>query len=205
MEHQSNDDINCNWCARYSHKKIGTGAGGLGNKMTSGDNPNYSIFLDRPDYYEESRRLEETCSHSDSSGKPSANAVLHISRSKKIIIPKSIVENETLNILWDFEIQTHHLILAGIPDLLLINEKRTYRILDFAVPGDNRVKITESKKKRQVPRPCQGAEKQWNINMVRLEQSQRGWKIQIIALLSTARILKRVLETWGDLRSLKFQ
>ena len=34
---------NCNWHARYSNQIIGTGTGGLGNKRTSGDHPNYNI------------------------------------------------------------------------------------------------------------------------------------------------------------------
>ena len=44
MEHESGTDTNCNWCTRYSHQKIGTGTGGLGNRGTSGDHPNYSII-----------------------------------------------------------------------------------------------------------------------------------------------------------------
>ena len=43
MEHVSDSDINCNWSTRYSQQWIVTGTGGLGNKMTSGDHPIYSI------------------------------------------------------------------------------------------------------------------------------------------------------------------
>ena len=43
MEHEDDGDTNCNWSARYSHQKIGTGTGGLGNKRTSGDHLNYTI------------------------------------------------------------------------------------------------------------------------------------------------------------------
>ena len=43
VEHKGASDTNCEWCARYTHKRIGTGTGGLGNKRTSGDYPNYSI------------------------------------------------------------------------------------------------------------------------------------------------------------------
>ena len=38
-----------------------------------------------------------------------------------------------------------------------------------------------------------------------LEVGERVETIQMTALLRTARILKRVLETWGDLLSLKLQ
>ena len=37
--------------------------------------------------------------------------------------PESVLMNETHEILWDFEIQTDHLILARRPDLALINNK----------------------------------------------------------------------------------
>ena len=37
--------------------------------------------------------------------------------------PKSILENQIHELLRDFEIQTDHLILAGRPDLVMINNK----------------------------------------------------------------------------------
>ena len=43
MEHESDSNTNCNWQAQYSHQRIGTGTGRLGNKRTSGDYPNNSI------------------------------------------------------------------------------------------------------------------------------------------------------------------
>ena len=42
MEHESIGDTNCNCCTRYNDGSIGTGTGGLGNKMTSENHPNYS-------------------------------------------------------------------------------------------------------------------------------------------------------------------
>ena len=43
MKQKSDGDTNCNWRVRYSHQRISTMTGGLGNKRTSGDHPNYSI------------------------------------------------------------------------------------------------------------------------------------------------------------------
>ena len=37
MEHESDDDTNCNWFALYSQKGLITGTGGLENKRTSED------------------------------------------------------------------------------------------------------------------------------------------------------------------------
>ena len=44
MKHESDGDTNCNWCSWYSHKRISTGIGRLGNKRTSGDHPKYDII-----------------------------------------------------------------------------------------------------------------------------------------------------------------
>ena len=58
--------------------------------------------------------------------------------------PESVLENETHKLLWDFEIQTDHLISARRPDLMVINKKeRTCWIVDFTVPTDHRVELKE--------------------------------------------------------------
>ena len=44
MEHEGDSDTICNWCAWYSHQRIGKGTGRLGDKRTRGDHPNYSII-----------------------------------------------------------------------------------------------------------------------------------------------------------------
>ena len=41
VEHESDGDTNCNWCAWFSYQRIGTGIRELGNKRTSRDQPNY--------------------------------------------------------------------------------------------------------------------------------------------------------------------
>ena len=62
--------------------------------------------------------------------------------------PESVPNNETYKLLCDFEIQTDHLISARRPDLIIINKKEiTSRIVDFAVPGDHRVKMKECEKR----------------------------------------------------------
>ena len=38
--------------------------------------------------------------------------------------PESVLENETFKILWDFEIQTDHLIPTRKSDLVIINKKK---------------------------------------------------------------------------------
>ena len=64
--------------------------------------------------------------------------------------PESVLKNETHKPLWDFEIQTDHLISARRPDQVIFTKKikkRTCRIVDLVVPADHRVKLKESEKR----------------------------------------------------------
>ena len=44
VKHESDVYTSCNWCSWYSHQRIGTKTGGLGNDRTSRDHPNYYII-----------------------------------------------------------------------------------------------------------------------------------------------------------------
>ena len=44
MEHESDGDTNCNWSIGNNPQGIGKGTRRPGNKRTSRDHPNYSIF-----------------------------------------------------------------------------------------------------------------------------------------------------------------
>ena len=57
----------------------------------------------------------------------------------------SVLENDTQKLLWDFDIQTDHLISARRLNLVIINKnkKMIYKIVDFAVPADHRIKVKE--------------------------------------------------------------
>ena len=61
----------------------------------------------------------------------------------------SVLENNTHKLLWDFNIHTDHVIPARRPDLIIINQKkkRTWRIVEFAVPADHRIKLKKCEKK----------------------------------------------------------
>ena len=78
--------------------------------------------------------------------------------------PESVLENETHNILWDFEIKTDNLIPARRPDLVLINKKeRTCQLVDFAVPADHRVKLKENEKMDKYLDLARELKKLWNM------------------------------------------
>ena len=141
--------------------------------------------------------------------------------------PESFLEKEAHKLLWDFEIQIDHLISTRQPDLVIINKKkRTYRNVDFAVPDDHSVKLKESEKQDKYLDLARELKKLGNMRITiipivisvlcivtkgfiqgleDLEINGRVEAIQTTALLRSARILKRVQETWGDLLSLRLQ
>ena len=77
-----------------------------------------------------------------------------------------ICSGKTHKLLWDFMIQTDHLILARRPDLIMINnKKRTCRIAGFAVPADHRVKLKECEKKDKYVDLAMELKKLWNMKV----------------------------------------
>ena len=64
--------------------------------------------------------------------------------------PAYVLENDIHKLVWDFDIQTDHLISARRPDLIIINnnkKKRICKVMDFAVLADYRIKLKECEKK----------------------------------------------------------
>ena len=135
--------------------------------------------------------------------------------------PAPVLENATHKLLWDFNIQTDHLIPARRPGLITINnKKRTCKIVNFAVPADHRIKLKECEKKDKYLDLARELKKLWNMQVTiipivigafgivtkgllkgleDLEVGGRVETIQTTALLRTARILRR---SPGDLRRL---
>ena len=140
---------------------------------------------------------------------------------------ESVLEKETHKFICDFEIQTDQLISARQPDLVIVNKKkkkRTCRIVDFAVPTDHWVKLKERKKKDKYQDLAWEVKKLWDMKMTvipivigalgtvtkgsiqelkDLEIRGRMETIQTTAWLRSARILRIILETLGDLLSIK--
>ena len=126
-------------------------------------------------------------------------------------------ENDTDKVLWDFNIQTDHLIPARKPDLIIINKKKgTCKIFDFGIPVDHRINLKECEKKDKYLDLARELKKLWNMKVTivpivigalgtitkglgkgleDLEVGGRVETIQMTAFLRTARILRRVLET----------
>ena len=141
--------------------------------------------------------------------------------------PAPVLENDSHKLLWDFNIQTDHLIPARRPGLIIIKKrKKICKIVDFAVPADHKINLKESEKKDKDLDLARELKKLWNMKVTivpiligvlgtvtkgllkglgDVAVGGRVETIQTTALLRTARILRRILETCGDLLSLKFQ
>ena len=137
--------------------------------------------------------------------------------------PAPVLENDTHKLLWDFDIQTDLLISTIRPDLIIINKKKkrkkkkkTCKIVDFAVPAYHRTKLKECEKRDKYLDLARELKKLWNMKVTiipivigtfgtvtkgllkgleDLEVGDRVENIQTTALLKTARILRRILET----------
>ena len=135
--------------------------------------------------------------------------------------PAPVLENDTHKLLWNFEIHTDHLISARRPNLIIINKKkRTCKIVDFA---EHRIKRKECEKDKYLNLARELKKTMENFGTIipivigafgtvtkgllkgleDLEFGRRVQTIQTTTLLRTAR--RRVLETWGDLLSLRLQ
>ena len=141
--------------------------------------------------------------------------------------PAPVLENDLHKFLWDYNIQTNHLIPARRPDLIMIIKKeRICKIVDFAVPANHKINRKECEKNDKYLELARELKMLWNMKLTivpivvgalgtttkgllkdleDLEVGGQAETIQMTALLRTARILRRVPETWVDLLSLKLQ
>ena len=149
--------------------------------------------------------------------------VIHLKMCKKLkfdhtnkwymLNPASVLENDSNKLLYDFDIQTNNLISAK---RLYSNQKRIWKIVDFAVPADHRIKLKESEKKGKYLELDREWKKLWNMKVTiipivigafsaetkgllrgqegrKLEEEWRPSKLQ--HCFRTTRILRRVRET----------
>ena len=130
--------------------------------------------------------------------------------------PESVVENDTCKVLWDFTIQTDHVIEARRPDLILIKkEENNCIIVDFAIPYDTRIEQKEKEKVEKYQDLKRELQKLWNMKVKvvpivigalgtppkdiksRVEElgiETRIEEMQKTVILQSARILRKVLE-----------
>ena len=130
--------------------------------------------------------------------------------------PESVLENEDYKILWDFSIQTDHVIDTWGPHLVVVDKKRrTCKTTDFAVHTDSRIEEKEKEKIEKYQDLRRELQKIWNVKVkiIPLVMGSYGaipkqfgnrlnetgitaeiGQVQKTVLLGTARILRKVLE-----------
>ena len=79
--------------------------------------------------------------------------------------PESVLESEDYKILWDFSIQTDHVIEARRPDLVVVDKRRTCKIIDFAVPGYSRIDEKEKENTEKYQNLRRELQKIWNVRV----------------------------------------
>ena len=80
--------------------------------------------------------------------------------------PAAFRENDTHKLLWDFDLQTDHLISARRPDFIVTNKKkRIFKIIDFAVPADQSIKLKECEKKDKYLDLARELKNLWNMKV----------------------------------------
>ena len=121
--------------------------------MTSGDYPDYIITEISQNIKKNSRhlwRLAVTCPPVENYNLKLMWTILKWVMPTKWYMhnPAPALENDTHKLLWDFNIQTDHLISARRPYLMIINKKeKICKIVDFAVPAEHRIKLKECEKR----------------------------------------------------------
>ena len=118
--------------------------------------------------------------------------------------------------MWDFSIQTDHVIEAQRPDLVVTDKKeRSCKIIDFAVSGDSRIEEKGKDNIEKYQNLGRELQKIWNVKVKivplvvgslgaipkqfgnRLKQigiTVGTAQVQKTVLLGTARILRKVFE-----------
>ena len=117
--------------------------------------------------------------------------------------------------MWDFSIQTDHVIEARRPDLVAVDKERSCKMIDFAVPGDSRIEGKEKDKIEKYQDLGTELHKIWNVKVKiiplvvgslgaipkqfgnRLKQigiTVGAAQVQKTVLLGAVRILRKALE-----------
>ena len=130
---------------------------------------------------------------------------------------EKVAENDDVKLLWDFQVQTDHVIPARRPDILIVKKKEaTAIIIDISVPGDTRIRDAEEEKVLKYQDLKREIKTLWNLKSVKVVPIIVGAlgavtpnlrkhldevdcnlsisNIQKTALLGSARILRMVLD-----------
>ena len=132
---------------------------------------------------------------------------------------EKVTENEKVKVLWDFAIQTDHVIQARRPDIIVMDKEMDHTwIIDIAVPGDSRIEEKEREKVEKYQDLAREIRRLWKtsanvipivvgalgavarldeyMSMLDIERKEVD-RVQFSALLGSARILRKVLDISG--------
>ena len=77
------------------------------------------------------------------------------------------IENDKCKILWDFTVQTDHIIQARRPDMIVIDkETNKAQVIDFAIPHDSRVDSKEIEKIEKNQDLVRELKRLWDMKVV---------------------------------------
>jgi len=135
--------------------------------------------------------------------------------------PESVTENDTIKLLWDFEIQTDRRISARRPDIVLIDKtKKKAIVIDIAIPEDRNITGKEREKIDKYQDLCLEIKRLWHVKtevipvvigamgahtkrlegyLEKIPGTHRKPELVKAALLGSAHILRRILdlpESW---------
>ena len=80
--------------------------------------------------------------------------------------PESVLPNDDYNLMWDFSIQTDHVIEAQRRYLVVVDKKeRSCQIVHFAVPGDSRIEEKQKDKIEKYENLGRELQKIWNVKV----------------------------------------
>ena len=79
--------------------------------------------------------------------------------------PAVVPENDTHKLLWDYDLQTDHLISARRPDLIIIIKKREIAKLRTLLSWLTTIKLKESEKKDKYLDFARELKKLWNMKV----------------------------------------
>ena len=83
--------------------------------------------------------------------------------------PESLQDNKMHKVLWDFQIQTDHLISARRPDLIVVNKKENFPNCELCCSGWPQSKIEKKEDK--------------NLHFARELKKQQLWKMKVTVIL----------------------
>ena len=132
--------------------------------------------------------------------------------------PNGVIESDEVKILWDFNIQYNNVIECRRPDIVVVlKKKKECKIIDIAVPGDSRIDEKELEKIEKYDDLKRKIKRMWAMRKIevipivvgasgtvsrklnncieKLDVHMRVQLLQKTALLRTARILRRSLES----------